>query len=241
MLGWIRTYIFFGAGVVLTAYTSASLVVEAKTRNRPERLHALFVQWSHVWFRMGNVEFTIEGAQLDPSRNYVIVSNHQSNFDIMANFLAVPVPIRFMAKKELYRFPILGSALKSTGMVKVDRGRRDANILAQLNAQANANLKAATSLMVYPEGTRSKTGELAPFKRGAFAIAINEQMPLVVVTVAGSYKAWPPRSVVRGGPIVARVHEPIETVGMAANDIPTLTARAREMITADLVELEPVG
>lgn len=225
------------SGFVVTLIVSAALIVVAAVRPNSPLLDRILRKWSQAWFTLGGVTFSTDGATIDESRSYVIVSNHQSNFDIMADLLAVPVPGRFMAKKELYRIPVIGSAMKATGMVKVDRTQHGTSVHAQLTADARANTDAARSVIVYPEGTRSRTGELMAFKRGAFAIAIAGELPILPVTIAGSYRAWPPKGAVRGGPIVARVHDPIETVGMTKDDIGSLSERVRLAIASDLADL----
>ncbi len=237
MFAWIRTGLFWVGVVIATFVVCTSLIAVAAVNPNSPKLDWILTTWSRIWFRLGGVKFTVEGATVDPSRSYVIVSNHQSNFDIMASLLAVPVPGRFLAKKELFRVPILGAAMRAIGMICVDRNSQGSSILEQLNAEASANLSAARSIIVYAEGTRSKTGELRRFKRGGFTIAINEQMPILPVTIAGSYAAWPPGSPLRGGPITARVHEPIETTGMTKDDIGNLADQVHSIIESDLADL----
>lgn len=237
MIAWIRTGLFIASGFIATVLVSIALITVAAARPNSRWLDRILRWWARTWFRLGGAELTVEGVEVDRSRSYVIVSNHQSNFDIMTSLLAVPVPGRFLAKKELYRIPIVGSAMKATGMVKVDRSQHGASVHAQLTAAATANTNAARSVIVYPEGTRSRTGDLMAFKRGAFAIAIAGELPVLPVTISGSFEAWPPGGTVRGGPIVARVHEPIETTGMVKSDVSALTDQVRGLIAADLVDL----
>ena len=237
MIGWLRTGLFIASGFIATILVSVALIAVAAFRPNSPALDRILRWWSRTWFRLGGVEFSVEGPEVDQSRSYVIVSNHQSNFDIMSSLLSVPVPGRFMAKKELYRIPIVGSAMKATGMVKVDRSQHGASVHAQLTEAATANTKAARSVIVYPEGTRSRDGQLMPFKRGAFAIAIAGELPILPVTISGSYAAWPPRGIVRGGPIVARVHAPVETTGLTKSDVAALTDHVREIIARELADL----
>lgn len=237
MIGWVRTGLFIASGFIATIFVSLALIAVAAFRPNSPTLDRILRWWSRTWFRLGGVELAIEGAVVDQSRSYVIVSNHQSNFDIMSSLLSVPVPGRFMAKKELYRIPILGSAMKATGMVKVDRSQHGASVHAQLTEAATANTEAARSVIVYPEGTRSRDGNLMAFKRGAFAIAVAGELPILPVTISGSHAAWPPGGMLRGGPIVARVHEPVETTGLTKGDVALLTDQVREIIASDLAEM----
>ncbi len=158
----------------------------------------------------------VQGAELvDPKRSYVVVANHLSVLDIMACFLAVPVPIRFLAKKELFRIPILAPAMRAIGIVEVDRSARSA-IHEQVNRQARELVASGRSLIIYPEGTRSRDGELRPFKKGAFTMAVAGGIPVLPLTIAGTYRAWPPgRLLVTGGrTIKAVIDPPIETAGL---------------------------
>jgi 1-acyl-sn-glycerol-3-phosphate acyltransferase len=161
----------------------------------------------------------------------VIVSNHRSNLDIPAHFLSVPNPIRFLAKTELFKIPLLGATMRHIGIVEVDRAR-GAAIHRELNQSAHDNLEHTLSLMVYPEGTRSRDGAMHAFKKGAFAIAIENQLPLVPVTTYGSYAAWPPMSLVKGGRIITVVGEPVSTEGMTRENVGELTSSVRRQIVA---------
>lgn len=237
MVSWFRTFAFVPTMFIFTIGVSMVLIAVTRTKPKPGSVDRLLRFWSRTWFKLGNVQFSIDGHTIDPTRSYVIVSNHQSNFDIMANFLAVPVEGRFIAKAELFRIPFLSGAMRAIGIIKVDRSKPSASLHHQLNTEATANLSSSRSLIVYPEGTRSITGELGTFKRGAFRIAINEQLPILPITIAGSGSAWPPQGRVSGGPILVRVAPPIETAGMAQSDLQTLVDTSRTVIETDLTDL----
>ena len=135
-----------------------------------------------------------------------------------------PCPIRFLAKKELFRIPILAPAMRAIGIVEVDRSARSA-IHEQVNRQARELVASGRSLIIYPEGTRSRDGELRPFKKGAFTMAVAGGIPILPVTIAGTYRAWPPgQLLVPGGrTITAVIDPPIETAGMKREDVTRLT------------------
>jgi len=151
----------------------------------------------------------------------------------MACFLALPVPIRFLAKKELFRIPILAQGMRAIGIVEVDRQARIA-IHEQLNAQAKELIAAGRSVIIYPEGTRTRTGELGPFKKGAFTIALGLGLPLLPVAIDGSYEAWKPGTfLIRGGrEITVEILPPIETD--ECGDANELRDRARDVIARAL-------
>ena len=162
-----------------------------------------------------SVDLTVMGSEnVDPQRSYVVVANHESNLDIMACFLAIPLPIRFLAKRELFRVPILASAMRAIGIIEVDRQARLA-VHEQVNSQARQLVAAGRSVIVYPEGTRTRHGNLGSFKKGAFTMAIATQLPILPVTIRGTRGIWPPGSwLIRSGSITVAIDPAVETSGL---------------------------
>jgi 1-acyl-sn-glycerol-3-phosphate acyltransferase len=149
-------------------------------------------------------------ARLDPSRPYVFMSNHRSQFDILAVVMALhEIQLRWVAKVELTRIPVFGWALKHTGHIIIDRSDTRQSV-ASLRA-ARAKMDAGVSVVIFPEGTRSTPDkELLPFKKGGFMLALETDVPIVPIAVCGSREilprgSWQPASgrieVVVGGPI----------------------------------------
>ena len=225
-------------GLAITIYSSIVLIWLTQRHASPEKIERAIRLWSRVWLRSAGVELEIRGGEFfDPRQAYVVVSNHRSNLDIPAHFLSVPNPLRFLAKTELFKIPLLGTTMRRIGIVEVDRAR-GAAIHRELNASAHDNLEHTRSLMVYPEATRSRDGAMRPFKKGAFAIAIENQLPVVPVTTYGSYRAWPPKKLVKGGRVITVIGEPIPTMGLTKADVGDLTSRVRQQIVATFEELE---
>ncbi len=233
-----RTVATIAVGLAITIYSSVALIWLTQRHAAAEKIERIIRLWARVWLKSAGVELEIRGGDFfDPSQAYVVVSNHRSNLDIPAHFLSVPNPLRFLAKTELFRIPLLGTTMRRIGIVEVDRAR-GAAIHRELNASAHDNLEQARSLMVYPEATRSRDGAMRPFKKGAFAIAIENQLPVVPVTTYGSYRAWPPKKLVKGGRVITVVGDPIPTVGLTKADVGELTSRVRQLIVATFQELE---
>lgn len=167
----------------------------------------------------------------------MVVANHQSTLDIMVCFLAVPLPIRYLAKKELFRIPILAQGMRSVGIVEVDRAARSA-IHAEVNKNSRELIEAGRSLIIYPEGTRPRDGGLDRFKKGAFTMAIASQLPILPVTIHGTYQAWRPGTLwVRGGPVTVIVDPPVETEGMTQQDAGNLTKQVYGIIADRVGEM----
>jgi 1-acyl-sn-glycerol-3-phosphate acyltransferase len=190
--------------------------------------------WSWLILKTTGVQVRVQGAELlDPSRSYVLASNHQSIYDIPILFASLPLQLRIVAKASLGSFPFLGWHLRRTGHLLVDRRSPGADILQKMRRL----VREAHSLIVFPEGTRSIDGRVARFKKGSFLVAIDAGLPIVPVSVAGS------RHVMRKGRLMVcpadvrvTVHDPIPTSGVARDDVLGLAARVREAVRRDVDE-----
>jgi 1-acyl-sn-glycerol-3-phosphate acyltransferase len=233
-----RTLLTLLTGVVATLIAALVVIVVARINPTSPWIEKTAHGWSRAWLAAAGVELEVTGSEgIERDRSYVVVANHVSILDIMVSFLAVPIPIRFLAKKELFRIPILASAMRAIGIVEVDRGARGA-IHDRINTRARDLVASKRSLIIYPEGTRSRQGGLGPFKKGAFTIAVGSQLPVLPVSIRGSYEAWPPGSPwVRGGKIVVAVDPPIETLGMSQSDTAQLRDTVHGIIEKRLAEL----
>jgi 1-acyl-sn-glycerol-3-phosphate acyltransferase len=172
---------------------------------------------------------------VDPRRPYVVVSNHESFVDILL-ISHLPWEMKWLSKAELFRIPVLGWMLRLAGDIPIQRGFGPSAIEAI--AKCREALANRVSVMIFPEGTRSTTADLLPFKDGAFRLAIDAGVPILPLVVHGTSTAlrkhdW------RFGPstAVVRVLEPIETTGLTAADVPALKDRVRRLIVDTRAEL----
>ncbi len=240
LLAVVRTVVA-GPIIVLDTIVLGSAMVAVSARHPASPLiQRLMVVWSRVFLVAAGVKLDVAGQEhLPPGRSYVFVANHASAIDIPVNFLtADPFPIRYLAKQELFAVPILGWIMRNVRMVRTDRR---AGVMAhdEINSQIAEILPLGMSLMIYPEGTRTRSGELAAFKRGAFRIAIDNQMDVVPVSIAGTRAIYPPRSkLIYGGHARAVVHPPISVAGLDHDDIGALSERAYEAVAGGLAALE---
>ena len=187
--------------------------------------------WCRTWLLMAGSKLTVEGQEhIDADMSYVVVANHLSTLDVMAAFLAIRLPIRFLAKTELFRIPLFAQGMRAVGMVEVDREARGA-VHATVNRQAKELIASKRSLIIYPEGTRPRNGVMKRFKKGAFTMAIASQLPVLPMSIHGSYEAFPPgKPWVYGGPIRIVIDPPIETVGLDHSDTGDLRDQVHEII-----------
>ena len=177
----------------------------------------------------------VEGVDgVDWSQPVMLVANHQSQIDICAMFRAVPVPLRFLLKKEMTRVPMVGRYARSTGMLFVDRGDRRAGI--RMIHDAAAMLRAGRTLCIFPEGTRSRDGRVGEFKGGAFQAAIAAGVPVVPVAIHGAGAVLPVDGLfrVRPGRIALRFGTPLATAGADRNTLAETAQRAVERMLEDL-------
>lgn len=150
--------------------------------------------WSRgVLFFSGVRAVPVFERRLDPKGQYIFMANHRSLFDIPALLTTLPGQTRFLAKKSLFQIPIFGWAIKAGGFVTIDR--KDLSTARDSFAVAVDQLaKQGVSVLVFPEGTRSISGKMLPFKRGGFLLALKSTLPIVPVGIAGSREVQPKRS-----------------------------------------------
>lgn len=172
-------------------------------------------------------------AHLDKSRSYVIVANHQSLFDILVIYGWMGIDLRWVMKKELRKIPLFGFCCEKLGHIMVDRTDTKA-ALAAINA-ARRKITGGTSVIFFPEGTRSRNGQLGPFKKGAFRFALDLGLPILPVTITGTRKILPPDSMdLLPGHVKVIFHPAIETTSFSTEQLPELMARAKSAIQESL-------
>lgn len=163
---------------------SVAVPLYSVTRDRPQ-----FQRFQHVWAeglaRVWGMQVSAHGAErLDPSGTYVFMANHLSHVDIVALFLALPMNVGFLAKRELRKVPFLAQAMVAGGHVFIDRKQRASahNVMSE----AARDVANGASLVVFPEGTRGRSESIQPFKRGGFHLARQANVPVVPVGIRGT-------------------------------------------------------
>ena len=145
--------------------------------------------------------------------SYIYMSNHQSNFDIPVLYSALPVQFRWLAKAELFKIPIFGQGMRGAGYISIDRSNRQSAFRSL--AEAADAIRNGTSVMIFPEGTRSPNGRLRPFKTGGILIAVRTGCPIIPVAISGSHEVLPKGSLrLHPGRIKVTIALPIQTVGI---------------------------
>ena len=180
--------------------------------------------------------FRTEGRLIsDPRRPYVAVSNHISYADIFL-ISHLPWEMKWLAKDTVFKIPVMGWIMRMAGDIEVVRGNRESIISAIKGCRDRLAKK--VSVMIFPEGTRSKTGELQPFKDGAFRIAIEAGVPILPIAVAGTRDAMEKGTFrFRRADAVCRVLPPVDTKGLTIADLPALRDRVRAIIGDEVAAL----
>ncbi len=191
------------------------------------RLHAVLISRCFPFWR-----FRFEGRWPPGKQAYVVVSNHQSFLDIFL-ISNVPREMKWVAKKELFQIPWVGLAFKLSGDIALDRG--EAASAAVMFGKARGYLGRGMSVMIFPEGTRSRDGKLLPFKAGAFKLALEAGVPILPMVVSGSAQGMPKGSPwVRPARMLVRILEPVPTQGLTPDDLAALRDDVRGRIARAL-------
>ena len=183
--------IFFGLGI--TFYTAVLTLID-RLRNKlsRERVDRRFRWWASSLLKFVGATYTVCGRdriRFEKGRKYIVMCNHASHFDIPLAVMALNTSVRMMAKRELIRVPIWGKAMLASDIVSIDR-KNSKRALKDLE-RAKAVLEKGIVLWIAPEGTRSKTGELQPFKRGGFKLAVDVGATIVPMGIRGSHDLMP--------------------------------------------------
>lgn len=173
-------------------------------------LYRMFMFGAFTGVRIAGIRVRAEGLEkLDTTRNYIFMSNHVSNLDPPITVPLIPRRTSVLVKRELFKMPILGRAMRMGSLVPVDRGNREAGIEA-VN-EAKKVISAGLNMTIYVEGKRSFDGKLLPFKKGPFYLAMECGVPVVPVTITGTHEAMPKgRFAIKAGLVRVIFHDAIE-------------------------------
>ncbi len=231
---WAYLVLFFG-----TIALASIVVVSALLRIRGRVYDWAGRSWGRMMLWASGTPVYIEGLEnVREDRPQIFASNHVSWFDVWALAARIPKRYRFVAKQELAKIPLFGQAWKAAGHISIDRSNR-ASAIRSLNEAGRLLRQDNSSVVIFPEGTRSPTGEMLPFKKGAFMLALFTGVEIVPVAVVGTRAILPKRGWrIRPGPIILRFGEPIPTEGYderTRNElIATVRKRIRSMLDAPL-------
>ena len=229
-------WVFFVAGLLLLIVGPPVLTVAWLVR-RKEWVFPWAIWGGKAWLRLSGMRVVVRGREhLDPRETYIFISNHRSYLDTATLFDYTGRRIGLLAKKELLKVPILGTGMGFVNIMAIDRTNRERAI--ETVRAATDRIRAGISFGVFAEGTRARPGELLPFKKGAFHMAIDAGVAVVPVAMKhtdvlmgkGTGLAWP-------GTIEMVILPPVQTAGLSTareEDVATLIAETRARIAAEL-------
>lgn len=226
--------IFAPLVVVLTLFFSTMTVISATLVNPKFASRVFGSTWARWLGLLTPISVTVEGAEnAERERSYVVVSNHQSGYDILVIYGWLKLDLKWVMKKELRKVPGIGIGCEKAGHIFVER--RNPKQAARAITEALARLGDGIGILFYPEGTRSLDGRLLPFKKGAFRTAVDQQIPLLPVTVVGSRDVLPAKSLkLFPGRVRMVIHPAIETQGMGVAQVEELMAETHGVIASAL-------
>ncbi len=205
--------------VVVVSLTFAGVIlVSLLFSRRGELFHWFCRKWATIMLRVCATTVTVHGSgNVRQGQSFVYVSNHASMFDIPSVIAGIPDQIRLVYKKELEKIPIFGWGLKYGSYIGIDRGR---GVEAQKSLdEAIETIRNGESVLLFAEGTRTLDGKLQPFKRGAFHIAVRAGVPVVPLTINGSFAILPKHSIsINPGQVELILDPPIYLRGDAGKD-----------------------
>lgn len=194
--------------------------------------------WGKMMVRTTLLPVKVTGRdKLDKSQSYVFVANHQGCYDIFLVFGYINFPISWMLKAELEKIPFLGSACRNSGMIFVDN--KSTAKVRQTYIRAEKVLQGGMSLMVFPEGARSFTGKMDKFKRGAFLLADELQLPIVPMTINGPFEVMPRQRdfhFAHWHRLSLTIHDPIFPIGKGAENIENMMIKSKQAIESALIQ-----
>ena len=198
--------------IVLTTVFFGTLAIFASFVDMKGRLpHKVAGIWARAILALSPIELTVKGlSNIDPGKSYVYMSNHQSNYDIPILLGHLPVQFRWLAKVELFRIPLFGYAMKRAGYICIDRSNQKSAF--ESLKKAAGTIKSGVSVMIFPEGTRSRDGNIGSFKKGGFVLAIESGVPILPVIIRGTFSVMPKsRLLIKPGKVTLEILKPVET------------------------------
>ncbi len=235
MVNKLKTAWLFICAVVMTVILFIPIMLAAVLSRTGNLAFTLSKIWARAMLLAAGVSVEIAGRErIRKGESYIIMSNHQSLYDILALVTSLRVQFRWVIKKELLRVPLFGYALYASRNIFIDRSNSE-KARASLR-RGVGRLPKGVSVLIFPEGTRSVDGRLGDFKKGGFILAVDREFPILPVTVNGSRKILAARSVVFSpGKITVTVGEPVSSRGLGGEAVPALVEKVKSVIGGNLI------
>ena len=228
----LRSLFLIPLGILLTGLTSLYVVVGFPFFREGDRsVHRIAGWWSRSILWLANIKVGVIGAEnIIQNGPQIFMANHQSVFDIFIVLGHINCQFRWIAKKELFKFPFFGKAMLRSGYIPIDR-KHFVSAMRSIDAAAK-KIREGTSIMTFPEGTRSLTEEIQPFKKGVFHLALKSGVPIVPVSLIGTGRIMQKKSLrVNSGTILMVIGKPFSVADYTIETVDELMVIAREAIS----------
>jgi 1-acyl-sn-glycerol-3-phosphate acyltransferase len=224
----ITASIIFGSLAIVCALTS-------KSGNLP---HLVARVWARSILFVSGIRVTVKGVEnIDRDQSYIFMANHQSNFDIPVLLGRLPVQFRWLAKAELFKIPLFGRAMQGCGYISIDRMNRK-SAFESLTRAANT-IRNGTSVVIFPEGTRSMDGKIMAFKKGGFVLTLNAGVPIIPVVIHGTWPIMPKSKFqIRSGRVTLEILPPVDTSQYSRKDKEHLIDAVRNIMCQNFERLQ---
>jgi 1-acyl-sn-glycerol-3-phosphate acyltransferase len=216
--------------IVTTIFLAVCALAVSPFDPKGEKVHGIARLWARVSLWCAGITVSLEGGEHIGAPPLLLMSNHQSALDIPVLLAGLPVPFKFVAKRELFRIPFFGWAIKRAGYISIDR-ENPREALKAIEA-AVRKIAEGTCVLIFPEGTRSPDGRLLPFMKGAFSLASRAAAPVVPLALVGTNALQPPGHYVacRKGNVTIRAGKPIRIEGKGLSYKGSLMEKVRGAI-----------
>ena len=220
--------------VIITFFVALFIIIACTIFHADKCAYYIAKFWGKCWCVINFVRVTVKNRELvDSQKSYVFVANHQSAFDIFSIYGYLNHSFKWMMKKSLIKIPMVGYACKSAGHIFVDKS--SAKAIQETIEQAKKSLVKGGSLVIFPEGARTFTGEMSPFKRGAFKLATEFSLPIVPVTITGAFEVMPRTTLnIKPGHIILTIHQPIHPDADGGHDMQQVIDESYNAISSSL-------
>jgi 1-acyl-sn-glycerol-3-phosphate acyltransferase len=226
----IRSALLVVLAVAVTAFMSVCALLFPLISPGESKAHKIGNLWAKTLLWLTHIRVNVIGREnVLINRPQIFMANHQSDFDILIVLAHIPGQFRWIVKKELFKIPIFGKAMKSAGYIEIDRQNHE-RAMKSLE-EAAQKIREGKSVMTFPEGTRSKDGTIKPFKQGMFHLAIHAGVPIVPISIIGAHEILPKRSLkIKPGKVTMIIGRPVDVSGYTIETRSELIERVREII-----------
>jgi 1-acyl-sn-glycerol-3-phosphate acyltransferase len=228
----MRTLLCYVNLVFTTLFLAIAALAVSPFDPKGERVHRIARLWASASLKVSGVSVGLEGSENLSHPPYLLMANHQSALDIAVLLAAMPVSFKFIAKRELFLIPFFGWAIRKAGYISIDRD----NPREALKAieEAAKKMSEGTTVLIFPEGTRSRDGNLQPFMKGAFSLATRAAVPILPLAIKGSYALQPTGSILsvpqRTGLVTVRLGKAVPVSGKSLTYKGNLAEEVRSAI-----------